>query len=510
MRLSVILATWLSSRGARTHTLGPVEQAVAARANHLSAATTYLKPLLSQNASVILPLDHDWDALQIRGTSPRVHPKFNAIVEAATEDDVQKTVQYASKFGIPFLAVSGTHGWTKTLNNLPYGIQINMRKINSVVVDPSGDTATIGGGALQWEANRALYAKNKQTVTALCECVSIVGPMLAGGHSMLQARHGYILDNLVSARVVLANGSAVTASSSSNPDLFWGLRGAGHSFGIVTSLQLKAYDIPSNWTVYTFIYNSDKLEAVLDVVNEVDGNAMRPANLVLSGVGTRIPPMDLHNPLIVYTVSYQGPEAEAAPYFARFKAIGPITIKPATNVNNVELYKINQNSLDSAACTRNKNSMGSGVSLPIWNTTAARAAFDIFTKMTSDPRFSQSVFLLENYGMQGVRAVNASSTSLSLEERQYPVVANPTIWWNGSAAIGQADAEAYGEQIRQALFSGLPKGANKHTYVNYAVGTENFNQMYGYDTTRLQRLKTLKKVYDPSNRFGFYNPVPLV
>ncbi|KAJ4359758.1 uncharacterized protein N0V89_000314 [Didymosphaeria variabile] len=154
--------------------------------------------------------------------------------------------------------------------------------------------------------------------------------------------------------------------------------------------------------------------------------------------------------------------------------------------------------------------MGSGTSLPDWNTTAARAAFNIFTKMTADPRFSQSVFLLENYGIQGVQAVDPGSTSLSLEERQYPVVANPTIWWNGSAALGQADAEAYGEQIRQALFSGLPEGANKHTYVNYAVGTENFNQLYGYDTARVQRLKALKKMYDPENRFGYYNPVPMV
>lgn len=161
MRLSFILATWLSSRGAETHKLGPIEQAVAARGN-IHAATPPLKPLLSQNASVVFPKDIGWDALQIRGTSPRIHPKFNTIVEAATEEDVQKTVQFASKYGIPFLAVSGTHGWTKTLNNLPNGIQINMRKLNSVMVDPSGNTATIGGGTLQWEANKALYAKNKQ------------------------------------------------------------------------------------------------------------------------------------------------------------------------------------------------------------------------------------------------------------------------------------------------------------------------------------------------------------
>lgn len=130
--------------------------------------------------------------------------------------------------------------------------------------------------------------------------------------------------------------------------------------------------------------------------------------------------------------------------------------------------------------------------------------------MTTDERYAESVFLLENYGMQGVQGVDPSSTSLSLEERQYPVVANPTIWWNGSAVRGQADAETYAELMRQALFAGLPEGAKKHTYVNYAMGTEDFNQMYGYDAARTTRLQALKREFDPQNRFGYYNPVPLV
>jgi FAD/FMN-containing dehydrogenase len=169
MRLSVPygIAAWLSFGSAREHSLGPVEPAV----DILKATATSLKPLLSQNASVVLPVDDSWSMLQVRGTSPRIHPNFTVVVEVATEEDVQKTVQFASKFGVPFLAVSGTHGWTKTLNNLRYGIQINMRKLNSVIVNPSGITATIGGGTLQWEANRALYAKKKQAGNSKAACI---------------------------------------------------------------------------------------------------------------------------------------------------------------------------------------------------------------------------------------------------------------------------------------------------------------------------------------------------
>jgi FAD/FMN-containing dehydrogenase len=128
----------------------------------LTAASADLKPVLSKNAKIVLPSGADWAELQIRGTSPRISPKYNVVVEVATEEDVVKTVQIANKYGIPFLAVSGTHGWTKTLNNLPFGIQINMRKLNTATVDVGGKTATVAGGTLQWEITRALYAKNKQ------------------------------------------------------------------------------------------------------------------------------------------------------------------------------------------------------------------------------------------------------------------------------------------------------------------------------------------------------------
>jgi len=121
--------------------------------------------VLSKSAKIVLPSGADWAELQIRGTSPRISPNYNVVVEVATEDDVVKTVQIANRYGIPFLAVSGTHGWTKTLNNLPFGIQINMRKLNTATVDKGGKTATVGGGTLQWEVTRALYAENKQAGT---------------------------------------------------------------------------------------------------------------------------------------------------------------------------------------------------------------------------------------------------------------------------------------------------------------------------------------------------------
>ena len=109
--------------------------------------------------------------------------------------------------------------------------------------------------------------------------------------------------------------------------------------------------------------------------------------------------------------------------------------------------------------------------------------------------------------MQGVQGVDASLTSLSAEERVYPIMANPTIWWDGAEAVDAENAVGYAERMREALYAGLGEEDKRHTYVNYAVGTESVEQMYGYDEGRVGRLRELKGVYDPENRFGYYNPI---
>jgi FAD/FMN-containing dehydrogenase len=127
----------------------------------LKQAIAALTPQLSTGAIVTFPWDSRWEDLQVRGSSPRVSPDYSVVVEVATEADVQATVTLANRFNVPFLATAGTHGWTRTLNKLPYGIQINLRKLNTTTVSRDGKTAAVGGGTLQYEITRSLYAKGK-------------------------------------------------------------------------------------------------------------------------------------------------------------------------------------------------------------------------------------------------------------------------------------------------------------------------------------------------------------
>lgn len=108
---------------------------------------------------------------------------------------------------------------------------------------------------------------NDIKVTGTCECVSFLGPALGGGHGWLQGHHGLITDQFTSMTVVLANGDLQTIDSSS--DLWWGMQGAGHNFGIVTSVTTKIYDVVhSNWAIETIIFSGDKIEAIYEAANE--------------------------------------------------------------------------------------------------------------------------------------------------------------------------------------------------------------------------------------------------
>lgn len=129
-------------------------------------------------------------------------------------------------------------------------------------------------------------------VTVACECVSVAGPLLGGGHGILQARHGLAADNLVSARVVLADGSAVDVSAKEHPDLFWAVRGAGHNFGILTSLDIKTYDVGARWTLTTLSFTRDRLEALFNTWNELMEKHEDPGMLALLGAMVRNPSLD--------------------------------------------------------------------------------------------------------------------------------------------------------------------------------------------------------------------------
>lgn len=90
---------------------------------------------------------------------------------------------------------------------------------------------------------------------------------------------------------MLANGTAVTASSETNTDLFWAMKGAGHNFGIVTSVEMKLYDRgPDTWYYKIYIFNQTKIESVFEKLNDFRKGGTQPKEMAVNyGAYTMIP-----------------------------------------------------------------------------------------------------------------------------------------------------------------------------------------------------------------------------
>ncbi|KAK5656478.1 hypothetical protein OQA88_4861 [Cercophora sp. LCS_1] len=455
-----------------------------------------LGPKLSVDAEILTPRSPGWEEEVVaRSSAPRIHPSFVLSVHVATAEDVEAVVKYANHIHTPFLAVSGAHGWPTDMNRLQGGIQINLRKLNTTRISQDGDTAAVAGGTLQHEAVRSLYAQGKK----------MAGPLLGGGHSMLQGQHGFAADNLVSARLVLANGSAVTVSATENPDLFWAIRGAGHNFGIATSLRVKVYDASKDWTLLTFVFTQDKLEAYFDTWNALEAEHDDAGGLlVLNGLFARNPAADAINPVIILQIFYTGDDNPLVDiYRDAFLALRPLVNTSVSSIAYVGLYKAGGLDISSSVCRKNENLAGFPNSVARWHAGAMRKGFNLFAELTADETFNTSAFILESYGRHGVRAVPPNENAVAPEERTLHLLGSPLLWWVGHDPKNREKAVSYGKRMQDAV-----RGSNPpHAYVNYAVGTEPLDEMYGRDEERIERLRRLKREYDPLNRFGFYNPI---
>ena len=157
-----------------------------------------------------------------------------AVVQPAKTADVATTVRFASAFATPFAPRSGGHSYVGASGG-DQGIQLDLRRLNSVTYNTSNRTVVVGAGAGLYSLHAALEPFARTVPTGTCATVGVSGLTLGGGIGFEHRRYGLTCDVLHAVRVVLANGSTVRASASQNADLFWACRGGGGgNFGIVT------------------------------------------------------------------------------------------------------------------------------------------------------------------------------------------------------------------------------------------------------------------------------------
>jgi FAD/FMN-containing dehydrogenase len=164
------------------------------------------------------------------------------VARCADVADVIAAVKFGRARHLDIAIRGGGHNGAG-LASVEGGLVIDLRAMKGIRVDPGARTATAQGGALAGDLDHATHAFGLATPTGIISTTGIGGLTLGGGHGYLTRKHGLTIDNLLSADVVLADGTFVTASESQHEDLFWALRGGGGNFGVVTSLTLRLHPL---------------------------------------------------------------------------------------------------------------------------------------------------------------------------------------------------------------------------------------------------------------------------
>src|SRR4051812_10396464 len=219
---------------------------------------------------LIGPGDGDYD--EARAVYNAMIDKRPALIaRCADADDVATAVAFARDHGL-LLAVRGGGHNGAGLGTCDDGVVLDLSLLKDIEVDPANKTVRVGGGCLWSEVDSATNAHGLATPSGIVSTTGVGGLTLGGGLGHLTRKHGLTIDNLLAADVVLADGSVVRASPDEHPDLFWGLRGGGGNFGVVTSFVLRAHPVS---VVYggPVLYPIAQAAAVLRMFREVMATA---------------------------------------------------------------------------------------------------------------------------------------------------------------------------------------------------------------------------------------------
>jgi FAD/FMN-containing dehydrogenase len=166
------------------------------------------------------------------------------IVRAVDAADVMAAVHHARVNGMLTAIRGGGHNGGG-LGTCDGGLVIDLSLMKGIRVDPAARTVRVGAGCLWGDVDHATYPFGLAVPCGFISTTGVGGLTLGGGIGYLTREYGLTIDNLLSADVVLADGSFVTASAASHPDLFWALRGGGGNFGVVTSFEFRAHPVKS-------------------------------------------------------------------------------------------------------------------------------------------------------------------------------------------------------------------------------------------------------------------------
>lgn len=227
------------------------EHAATARWEHLAA---------SLQGALLLPGTIAYDEAAKTARPQPNAPQPQAIVRAASADDVATAIRFGRDHGIQTVPRCGGHCYAG--RSTTAGLLIDVGPMNRIELN--GTRVTAGAGARLGGIYDVLAPAGRMLPAGTCPTVGISGQVLGGGFGFMGRAYGLACDYLVSAQVVLADGSIVHCDATHEPDLFWALRGAGGGqLGVLTDLVFETVPLPAVMTSFDLTWSYEHAVAVM-------------------------------------------------------------------------------------------------------------------------------------------------------------------------------------------------------------------------------------------------------
>ena len=398
------------------------------------------------------------------------------IARCAGAADVMRAVNFARAYDLLTAVRGGGHSLSGQ-SVCDGGLMIDLSSMAGIRIDPMARTARVDPGILLGQFDREAQAFGLATTAGTVSHTGAAGLTLGGGFGRIGRKYGLACDNLASVDLVTADGHFAKASTSDNPDLFWGLRGGGGNFGVVTSFEYRLHSVGPTLFGGALIYPFAGARELLRSFADFDAHA--PDELY---VDVLLPTTPDKQRVVRFDVCYCGPLAEGERVVAQLRSLG----KPLHDGLGAVPYVELQRSGDAAQPPGRGYYIKSGYLHGIPN-----EVIDVIVDYLEGSPLDTSVIAFANLG-GAISRVRPGATA----------------YWHRAATrnvivIGFWDEHSGAERSTQwvrGVWAKLDPFTNGF-YVNTDVGDDPQRRIRAAYGDNYPRLAALKKRYDPANLF---------
>ena len=273
---------------------------------------------------IILPGSAGYDAARVVWNG-MIDRRPAVVARAARVEDVRRTVRFAREQELPIAVRCGGHSLAG-FSTCDDGVVLDLSLMRDVDVDPARRMARVAGGTLLSQLDAAAQAHGLVCPVGVVGHTGVAGLTLGGGMGRLQRHFGFSIDNLRSVELVTADDRVLTVSEDEEPDLFWGIRGAGPNFGVVTSFEFDLHELGPVVTQGFVDYPAERGHEIAARVREYLETA--PDEVMVSfgvATGTEEDGEDLVGRPVVYVgATHSGRVDDAEEVLRPLRDLGPV------------------------------------------------------------------------------------------------------------------------------------------------------------------------------------------